>query len=80
MSEATATMEAPATTPAGTYIWQDLFTTDPKAAEAFYGELFGWTVKPMAMPEADWTYDLLENQGEGCGGRRGDEGAVDEAL
>jgi predicted enzyme related to lactoylglutathione lyase len=72
MSEATATIDATTTTatttPAGTYVWQDLFTTDPKAAEAFYGELFGWTVKPMTMPEADWTYDLLENQGQGFGG------------
>lgn len=66
MSDTTTT--APATTPAGTYIWQDLFTPDPKAAEIFYGELFGWTVTPMPMPDVAWTYDVLENAGQGFGG------------
>ena len=72
MSEATATIDAPTTStspPAGTYIWQDLFTTDPKAAEAFYGALFGWAVNPMPMPgDMGGTYDILENQGQGFGG------------
>lgn len=73
MSEATATIDAPTTaptgTPGGTYVWQDLFTTDQKAAEAFYGQLFGWTVNPMPMPgDMGGTYDVLENQGQGFGG------------
>ena len=72
MSETTATIDAPTVAPSGTtggtYIWQDLFTTDPKAAESFYGQLFGWTVKAMPMPDAEWTYDILENQGQGFGG------------
>ena len=29
--------------PAGHPCWVDLFTTDPDASRAFYGELFGWT-------------------------------------
>lgn len=73
MSEAAATIDAtttsPTGTPAGTYVWQDLFTTDREGAEAFYGQLFGWTVKPMAMPgDMGGTYDVLENQGQGFGG------------
>lgn len=76
MSDATVTIDrptteatAPATTPAGTYIWQDLFTPDPKAAEAFYGALFGWTVTAMPMPgDMGGTYDILENAGQGFGG------------
>jgi predicted enzyme related to lactoylglutathione lyase len=31
--------------PPGAPIWIDLFTTDPTAAEAFYGQLFGWTAE-----------------------------------
>lgn len=74
MSEATATIDRPTTESsadprAGMYIWQDLFTSDPKAAEAFYGALFGWTVKPMPFPgEMEGTYDILENKGAGFGG------------
>lgn len=29
--------------PAGTPCWVDLFSSDPQASKAFYGELFGWT-------------------------------------
>src|SRR4051812_37865149 len=29
--------------PVGAPCWVDLFTTDPDASRAFYGELFGWT-------------------------------------
>lgn len=31
--------------PAGAPCWVDLFTSDPGASRAFYGELFGWTSK-----------------------------------
>ena len=30
----------------GAFSWSELTTTDPAAAAAFYGELFGWTVEP----------------------------------
>jgi predicted enzyme related to lactoylglutathione lyase len=29
----------------GAFSWSELTTTDPAAAAAFYGKLFGWTVK-----------------------------------
>ena len=32
--------------------WVDLGTTDPTAAHAFYGELFGWTAEVDERPEA----------------------------
>jgi uncharacterized protein len=35
----------------GTPNWVDLQTTDPAAAKAFYGTLFGWTFDDMPMPE-----------------------------
>jgi predicted enzyme related to lactoylglutathione lyase len=34
---------AQAPIPDGRFVWQDLMTTDPPAARAFYAALFGWT-------------------------------------
>jgi predicted enzyme related to lactoylglutathione lyase len=31
----------------GAFSWSELTTSDPAAAAAFYGPLFGWTVKEM---------------------------------
>lgn len=33
----------------GAFSWSELMTTDPAAATAFYGELFGWTLEKMDM-------------------------------
>jgi hypothetical protein len=33
----------------GAFSWSELMTTDPQAAAAFYGALFGWTVQTMDM-------------------------------
>jgi predicted enzyme related to lactoylglutathione lyase len=33
----------------GAFSWCELMTTDPQAAAAFYGSLFGWTVDTMDM-------------------------------
>ena len=33
----------------GAFSWSELMTTDPKAAVAFYGALFGWTSEAMDM-------------------------------
>ena len=33
----------------GAFSWSELTTSDPAAAAAFYGELFGWTVQTMDM-------------------------------
>jgi predicted enzyme related to lactoylglutathione lyase len=40
----------------GHFEWRDLNTTDPAAAKAFYGALFGWTYAPFEM--GDWTYEI----------------------
>ncbi len=42
--------------------WVDLGTTDPAAAHAFYGELFGWTAEVDQRPEAGG-YAQLANDG-----------------
>jgi predicted enzyme related to lactoylglutathione lyase len=46
-----------ATTP-GSFVWYDLFTTDPRAAIAFYGKVLGWTSTPM---ENNANYSLFAN-------------------
>jgi len=33
----------------GAFSWSELMTTDPKAALAFYAQLFGWTHEDMDM-------------------------------
>jgi len=32
----------------GKFVWFDLITPDPLAAQAFYGQVFGWTFQPVA--------------------------------
>lgn len=32
----------------GAFSWSELMTTDPQAAAAFYGSLFGWTCSDMS--------------------------------
>ncbi|WP_137157948.1 VOC family protein [Rhizobium sp. FKL33] len=38
----------------GTFIWHELMTPDPAAAQAFYGSLLGW--QPTEMEMAGFTY------------------------
>ena len=33
----------------GAFSWSELMTSDPAAAAAFYGQLFGWNVQTMDM-------------------------------
>ena len=33
----------------GAFSWSELTTSDPKAAAAFYSQLFGWAVNDMDM-------------------------------
>lgn len=35
----------------GSLTWNELVTTDPAQAEAFYGAVFGWTSDPMEMAD-----------------------------
>lgn len=55
--------EAAPTLPAvGTFCWDELVTTDPAAAGAFYAEVFGW--KPTAMEMGGgMTYTLFHRPG-----------------
>jgi predicted enzyme related to lactoylglutathione lyase len=42
----------------GQFVWYDLMTSDPKAAEDFYGQLIGWGTQPMDggdKPYKMWT-------------------------
>jgi predicted enzyme related to lactoylglutathione lyase len=39
----------------GAFSWAELMTSDPAAALAFYGRLFGWSAKDMAMPNGTYT-------------------------
>ncbi len=47
----------------GTFCWVDLATTDPAAAKAFYGSLFGWTAADTATGDGD-TYRMLQLDGD----------------
>jgi len=50
----------------GAFSWSELMTTDPKAAVAFYGQLFGWKSKDMDMGTGAYH---VQNVGEsGIGG------------
>lgn len=34
----------------GTFVWNELATTDPERARAFYAETLGWTFEPFEIP------------------------------
>jgi len=51
----------------GKLLWYELLTTDMKAAEAFYADVVGWTVKPFEG--AGQPYDVINDAaGKGIGG------------
>ena len=39
----------------GRLAWYELMTTDPKAAEGFYGKVVGWTAQPFPGMEPPYT-------------------------
>ncbi len=39
----------------GAFAWNELMTRDPEAATEFYGQVFGWTPKVNANPDAPYT-------------------------
>jgi hypothetical protein len=45
-----------------TFCWDELMSTDPAAAGAFYEKVFGWTVRPIDMG-GGMTYMLLDRPG-----------------
>lgn len=38
----------------GEWIWFELLSDDPDAAQAFYGDVVGWTVKSSGTPDMDY--------------------------
>lgn len=52
----------------GSFTWAELATSDPKAAKAFYGGLFGWTMLDNPMgPGPDDIYTRLQIGGRDVG-------------
>lgn len=51
----------------GNFVWYDLMTTDIDASEAFYTQLFGWTIKKMDTGEGE-AYRGWMNGENGFGG------------
>src|SRR4051812_49432075 len=49
----------------GTFCWADLTTTDPEAAKAFYGALFGWGSDDVETPNGIYS---LQTVGDGVAG------------
>ena len=50
----------------GSFVWCELLTTDPAAAESFYKKVVGWTATPFGP---DGSYTVLNNSsGSGVGG------------
>lgn len=47
----------------GTFSWVELSTTDPEAAKAFYGGLFGWEAEDLPIPDGG-TYSMMKLGGE----------------
>jgi len=41
----------------GKFVWFELVSRDAKKAQAFYGEVLGWKVKPFPM--GDFTYEMI---------------------
>jgi predicted enzyme related to lactoylglutathione lyase len=50
----------------GAFSWNELTTSDTKAARKFYGTLLGWQFKDMDMGES--TYTVINVDGQGVGG------------
>ena len=53
---------------AGKFVWHDLITDDPRAAQRFYGGLFGWTFERSNRPGGDAPYVLIRSEGRYIGG------------
>lgn len=48
----------------GKFVWHDLVTTDPDAAEAFYGPLLGWEFSPVG----EGNYRVIRSRRRAIGG------------
>ena len=52
----------------GTFCWDDLATTDPAAASAFYGAIYGWNVIPPKAGDPHAYWHLKRGGEKDCGG------------
>jgi len=50
----------------GKFVWVELNTANPKAAQGFYGEVLGWKVQ--AFPMGPETYEMIDAGGTTIGG------------
>ena len=50
----------------GAFVWRDLVTKDPVAAQRFYGEVFGWTFETLSSKK--FSYTVIKNNGQAIGG------------
>lgn len=50
----------------GAFVWFEYVSKDVKQAQAFYGELFGWTIQEVPMP--DGPYAMIASGGKTIGG------------
>lgn len=56
--------------------WHDLGVTDPQAALAFYGALFGWTVTRSQPMGPEMIYNIIASNGQDIGGIFNDASAT----
>ncbi len=47
----------------GAFSWSELTTTDPAAAAAFYGELFGWKIQEMGAQMGGYRVVAVGDEG-----------------
>lgn len=50
----------------GTFVWHENVTTDPKQAQAFYTQLFGWGIE--VFKSGDFDYPMISVDGQSHGG------------
>jgi uncharacterized protein len=48
--------------PPGHFCWAELHTSDPEAAEKFYGAVFGYSIQHMEMPGMKYTIFLRDSK------------------
>lgn len=41
--------------PTGRFVWFEYVSHDPRKAQGFFGELFGWSTKAVPLPEGSYT-------------------------
>jgi len=49
----------------GRFCWYDLMTTDPEGSKAFYTELLGWRIEPVAMGEQPYNMIFMGDRAQG---------------